>query len=108
MVKETLGKQPSSEALDRLLAKHFPGFTLDSDLRALILARKTEERNFSYPIPNALGRMIARQTGYYWGTSGHTTQPVLVGAMGPGAQLFHGYQDNTDFGQHLHRLIGGK
>ena len=52
--------------------------------------------------------MIARQTGYYWGTSGHTTQPVLVGAMGPGAQLFHGYQDNTDFGQHLHRLIGGR
>jgi hypothetical protein len=26
--------------------------------------------------------------------------------MGPGAELFRGYQDNTDFGKHLHRLIG--
>jgi alkaline phosphatase len=33
---------------------------------------------------------------------------VRVGAMGPGAQMFHGYQDNTDFGRHLHRLIRGK
>ena len=49
--------------------------------------------------------MVARQTGYYWGTSGHTPEPVAVGAIGPGAELFRGYQDNTDFGKHLHRLI---
>jgi len=107
-VKEKLGKQPSGEVLDRLLATHFPGFRLDPDLRGLILNGKTDERNFSYPTQNALGRMIARQTGYYWGTSGHTPEPVLVGAIGPGAELFRGYQDNTDFGRHLHRLIQGK
>lgn len=50
----------------------------------------------------------ARQPGFYWGTSGHTPEPVLVGAMGPGAELFRGYQDNTDFGRHLHRLINGR
>jgi hypothetical protein len=33
---------------------------------------------------------------------------VVVGAMGPGAELFRGYQDSTDFGKHLHRLIQGK
>ena len=49
--------------------------------------------------------MVARHTGYYWGTSGHTPEPVAVGAVGPGAELFRGYQDNTDFGKHLHRLI---
>jgi alkaline phosphatase len=65
------------------------------------------ERNFTYPTQNALGRMVARQTGFYWGTSGHTTEPVLVGAMGPGADAFRGYQDNTDFGKVLHRLIDG-
>jgi alkaline phosphatase len=107
-VKEKLGKSPSGEALDQLLAQHFPGFRLDPDLRALILASKTDERNFTYLPQNALGRMVARQTGYYWGTSGHTPEPVLVGAIGPGADLFRGYQDNTDFGKHLHRLIGGK
>jgi alkaline phosphatase len=103
-----LGKQPSGEALDQLLARHFPGFRLDLDLRELILGGKTDERTFTYLPHNALGRMVARQTGYYWGTSGHTPQPVLVGAMGPGAQLFHGYQDNTEFGRHLHQLIRGR
>ena len=104
-VKDKLGKQSSGEVLDQLLASHFPGFRLDADLRALILDGKTDERNFTYLPQNALGRMIARQTGYYWGTSGHTPQPVLVGAMGPGAELFRGYQDNTEFGKHLHRLL---
>lgn len=106
MVKEKLGKKPAVEALDQLIAKHYPGFKLDADLRALFLAGKTMERNFSYVPENLLGRMVARQTGFYWGNSGHTPEPVAVGAMGPGAELFRGYQDNTDFGKHLHRLLG--
>ncbi len=105
-VKEKLGKNPSGAMLEELLAKHFPGFTLDNDLRERLLAGKTLERNFSYVLHNVLGRMVARQTGFYWGTSGHTPEPVPVGAIGPGATLFHGYQDNTDFGRHLHRLLG--
>ncbi len=106
MVKEKLGKKPSAEVLDKLLAEHFPGFRLDPDLRELLLSGKTLERNFSYVLQNVLGRMIARQTGFYWGTSGHTSEPVAVGGLGPGAELFRGFQDNTDFGKHLHRLIG--
>jgi alkaline phosphatase len=106
--RESLGSKPSGEVLDGILAKHFPGFRLDADLRELILGRKSVERNFTYTPQNALGRMVARQTGYYWGTSGHTPEPVAVGAIGPGAELFRGYQDNTDFGKHLHRLIQGK
>lgn len=107
-VREKLGKAPSGAVLDQLVATHFPGFRLDADLRGLILAGKTDERNFSFPVQNALGRMIARQTGYYWGTSGHTPEPVAVGALGPGSELFRGYQDNTDFGKHLHRLLQHK
>jgi alkaline phosphatase len=106
--KETLGRKPSAEVLDKMIAEHFPGFRLDPDLRQLVLGRKTDERNFAYLPQNALGRMVARQTGYYWGTGGHTPEPVAVGAIGPGAELFRGYQDNTDFGKHLHRLIQGK
>jgi len=105
MVREKLGKKPSGEVLDGLLVKHFPGFRLDPDLRELILKQQALDRNFSYVPQNVLGRMVARRTGYYWGTSGHTPEPVLVGAIGPGAELFRGYQDNTDFGKHLHRLI---
>lgn len=105
MVKERLGKKPSAEILDQLLAKHFPGFRLDADLRELLLSGKPIERNYSYLPQNILGHMVARQTGFYWGTSGHTPEPVAVGAIGPGAELFRGFQDNTDFGKHLHRLI---
>ncbi len=107
-VKEKLGDKPSGVLLDELLAKHFPGFTLDKDLRELVLEKRPLERNTFYLPQNVLGRMVARQTGYYWGTAGHTPQPVAVGAMGPGAELFRGYQDNTDFGRHLHRLIDGR
>ena len=108
MVKEKLGRKPSGEALDKLVAEHLPGFRLDADLRELILNQKTRERNYSYVPQNVLGHMVARQTGYYWGTSGHTPEPVAVGAIGPGAELFRGFQDNTDFGKHLHRLIEGR
>jgi alkaline phosphatase len=103
---EKLGRKPSPEALDKLLAAHFPGFRLDADLREAILKGELLERNFSYPVRNALGRMVSRQTGIYWGTSGHTTEPVLVGAVGPGAERFRGYHDNTGFGRILHGLLG--
>ncbi|HZE11233.1 MAG TPA: alkaline phosphatase [Burkholderiales bacterium] len=105
---KALGRKPSPEALDKLIAQHFPGLQLDADLREAILNQSPLDRNFSYATQNALGRMVARQTGFYWGTSGHTTEPVAVGAIGPGAELFKGYQDNTDFARNLHRLIGGR
>ena len=110
LIDEALGPTPKGEDLDRLLAQHFPGFSLDADLREAILKRRPLERNLMAYGPSraALSRMVSRQTGFYWGTSGHTTEPVAVGALGPGAHLFRGYQDNTEFAQHLHALIGGK
>jgi alkaline phosphatase len=105
---EKLGAKPTGQVLDQLLAKHFPGFRLDPDLRELILRRRPLDRNFGAITQNVLARMISRQTGYFWATSGHTPQPAIVGAMGPGAELFRGFQDNTHFGKHLHRLIQGK
>jgi alkaline phosphatase len=103
---ETVGKKPTGEAIDKLVADHFPGFRLDPDLRDAILKGDLLERNYSYAIRNALGRMVARQTGFYWGTSGHTTEPVVVGALGPGAERFKGYHDNTGFARALHGLLG--
>ena len=102
-----LGPKPGGEALDALVAKHLPGFTLDADLREAILQRRALERNFSTLPHSVLARMIARQTGFYWGSSGHTTEPVAVGAIGPGAEFFRGYGDNTDFGRTLLKLIDG-
>jgi alkaline phosphatase len=102
----SLGRKPDPDALDRLIARHFPGFRLDADLREAILTQRQGERNSPGPTQDALARMVARQTGFYWGTAGHTTEPVAVGAIGPGSELFRGYQDNTEFGRKLQRLIG--
>jgi len=105
---KALGRKPSAAAVEKLVAQHFPGFQLDADVRDAIVNQTQLERNFSYATQNALGRMVARQTGFYWGTAGHTTEPVAVGAIGPGAELFKGYQDNTEFARSLQRLIGGR
>ncbi len=102
---ETLGAKPDAAVLDRLVAQHFPGFRLDADLREAILARRPLERNFGNAVAGALSRMVSRQSGVYWGTAGHTSEPVVIGALGPGAELFRGYQDNTAFAQNLRRLL---
>jgi alkaline phosphatase len=102
---EEVGQKPSAEGFESLLAGHFPGFVLDADLREMILTPRPLGRH-PYVVQNALGQMVARQTGICWGTRGHTAEPVLVGASGPGADLFRGYRDNTDFGRSLHRLLG--
>lgn len=105
---ERLGKQPTVDALDRELARHFPGFRLDTDLREHLLKNQPLERNFTYGLASIFGRMVARQTGYYWGTSGHTTEPVAIGAIGPGAERLRGYYDNTGFASRMRALIEGR
>ena len=106
---ELIGRKPTAEALDKVIAEHFPGFRLDDDLRTALLKGQPLERNAAAYLPQpTLARMISRQTGIYWGTTGHTTEPVVVGAVGPGAPLFRGYMDNTDFAKILHKLIDGR
>ena len=52
--------------------------------------------------------MVANNTQAYWSTGGHTNHPVFVAALGPGAEKFKGYQDNTDFGKNLKAILEGK
>jgi alkaline phosphatase len=100
-----LGRAPAPDAVDALVTRHFPGFTLDPDLRDAILQRRTPDLNFLAATEAALSRMIARRTGFYWASSAHSGDPVVVGALGPGADLFRGWRDNTEFGRALHRLL---
>lgn len=41
-----------------------------------------------------------------WGTWGHTAQPVITYAIGPGAQAFMGGLDNTDIAPLLAQILG--
>jgi len=106
---EILGEKPSSAALDRLLAQHFNAFTLEPDLREAILKKKPVGPPFpSHPVAGALSAMVSRQTNARWASTRHTNQPVFVAAVGPGAERFRGYQDNTDFAKHLFALLRAK
>ena len=89
--------------------EYFRGFTLAPEFREAIVKRQPVSRTlFSDPTAQALGAMIANNTQAYWQTSAHTNQPVLVAALGVGAERFKGYYDNAEFGNTLKKLMEGK
>lgn len=104
-----LGRKPTAEAVDKLMGDHFRNFTIAPEFKDAIVNRKPISRTvFTENTAQALGAMIANNTQVYWQTSGHTNQPVLVAALGVGAENFKGYYDNSEFGGKLKLLIAGK
>ncbi|MGH7826932.1 MAG: alkaline phosphatase [Candidatus Binatia bacterium] len=106
---EILGSRPTAEAIDRLMKEHFKGFTLAPEYKEAILNRRPISRSiFGDSTINGLGMMVANNTQAYWVTTAHTNHPVLVAALGPGAERFRGYQDNADFGRNLKAILEGQ
>jgi len=104
-----LGPNPSSAAVDKLMIEHFPGFTLAPEFKEKIVNNQLMSRTiFAEPVANALGMMVANNTQIYWQNTAHSNHPVLVAALGVGAERFKGYYDNADFGQKLKALMEGK
>lgn len=104
--KATTSSYDLNAYLNVLLNENFPGLVLDDDLREKILSQGQLNPNSNYLPANILALAIARQTGFYWGSSGHTPAPITVAAIGPGAQIFKGFDDNTAFAGKLRRLMG--
>jgi alkaline phosphatase len=106
---ERLGRNPTSESVDKLMHDHFPGFTLAPEYKDAIIKRQPISRTlFTDPVAQALGAMVANNIQAYWQTSTHTNAPVLVAALGIGAERFKGYYDNAEFGVKLKKLFEGK
>ena len=106
--KEGASEKDLDRYLSELLKENYPGLELEEELRQKIITQSQLSPNYNYLPSNILAQAIARQTGFYWGTSGHTSEPIIVAAIGPGAQIFKGYGDNTDFARKLKQLIQGK
>ena len=104
--KQTNSHSDLNAYLNVLLQDNFPGLVIDDDLREKILSQGQLNPNSNYLPSNILALAIARQTGFYWGSSGHTPTPITVAAIGPGAQIFKGFDDNTAFAVKLRRLMG--
>ena len=106
---QNLGAQPTAEAIEKLMREHFRGFTMAPEFKEGIIRRQPYSRTlFGDVTANTLGLMVANNTQIYWQTSAHTNQPVLVAALGAGAEHFRGYYDNADFGKKLKAVIEGK
>ena len=106
--KQTTSSTELNAYLNTVLQENFPGLVLDDDLREKILSQGQLNPNSNYLPANILGLAIARQTGFYWGTAGHTPTPITVAAIGPGSQVFKGFDDNTAFATKLRQLMGQK
>lgn len=94
--------------LSSLLDEGFPGLVVEDDLRQKILSQGQLGPNSNYLPSNILALAIARQTGFYWASSGHTPTPITVAAFGPGSSIFKGIDDNTAFAHKVGRLITQK
>jgi alkaline phosphatase len=104
-----LGRKPTADNIDKLMREQFSGFTLPPEYKEVILNRQPVSRTiYLDPTANALGMMIANHTQAYWQTTSHTNQPVLIAALGAGAERFAGYYDNSDFGKKLMEILNGK
>ncbi len=85
--------------------EYFPGVSFMPAERAAVINKTPREEQSSYLPHNTLAQIIGKTTGIYWGTSGHTPEPVIAAATGPGHQVFQGYYDNTDFAKKLYQLL---
>lgn len=104
-----LGNEPKGDAVDKLMADHFPGFTLAPEFKDKIVNNQFVSRTiFAEPVANSLGMMVANNTQIYWQNTAHSNVPVIVAALGVGAERFKGYYDNADFGKKLKALLEGK
>ncbi len=65
----------------------------------------TKGRDRQKAINQVLASVISTHTRTGWTTTGHTAVDVPVMAIGPGSEAFRGYQDNTDIGKALLKLI---
>lgn len=104
-VQEGYSRNQLDDYLNELIQENFPGLKIDDDLRQKLLTQGQVGNNYNYLPANILGQAIARQTGIYFASSGHTPAPILVVAYGPGQQIFNGYEDNTQFAHKLRKLV---
>ncbi|MFA8433173.1 MAG: alkaline phosphatase [Marinifilaceae bacterium] len=78
-----------------------------------MLAKKERNKNDQYyllygsydPITVTACHLLANKAGIGWTSYSHTATPIPMRAIGPGAELFSGYYDNTDLPKNIMKLL---
>lgn len=106
---EMLGRRPTVSDIQRMLAQFYPGLEMHERYQQHILRNEMVNPALARRIhQGAFGLMLGQYTFVYWGTTGHSTTPVQVGAIGVGAERFRGSMDNTKFARILFELLGSR
>src|SRR5690606_35069629 len=74
-------------------------------LESVTIDDQLKGRDKLKPVHQVLVQIISEHTRTAWTTSGHTAVDVAVMAVGPGADAFRGYIDNTDIAKALLKLV---
>jgi hypothetical protein len=78
-----------------------------AEMLAEFLARKGRAMNNQFNSETAqLGQLLANHTGLCFTGHSHTSDYVPLTAIGPGAELFRGFIQNTDIFRHYTTLAG--
>ena len=72
----------------------------DARARALAGQKSPNPYNIS-PFGFAFADILTHRAGVGWSSFGHTGEPVIMTASGPGSSAFSGYYDNTDIAKKI-------
>jgi alkaline phosphatase len=75
---------------------------LIGDAQARALAGQTSSNPYNIsPFGSAFADILTRRAAVGWASFGHTGEPVIMTASGPGSSAFKGYYDNTDIAKKM-------
>ena len=77
----------------------------DAKVRALAGQLSPNPYNIS-PFGFVFAGILTHRASVGWSTFGHTGEPVILTATGPGSSVFEGYYDNTDIPKKIASLWG--
>jgi alkaline phosphatase len=97
MLKE-IGSPATAAALQSTVRRHTP-FSLSDDELEHILAQKSPTPFLSDRTSNLLADVLSARYNIGWMSRDHTSEPLFVFGIGPGAEQLRGFHDNTDIGK---------
>ncbi len=89
----------SDNLSDKLAGEKFAAKTKTNDDRLMMTSRDVAALKDAFArnkLPDEARRITSEKAGVGWSSGAHTALPVLTTAGGVGADVYHGYLDNTD------------
>lgn len=104
-----MGKEPTPAKVQEVI-REATGYQVPADKAAMfvqVLARKSKAMyDLMNSVPSQLGQLMANHWAIGWTGNSHTADFVQLLAIGPGAERFRGFIQNTDVFHHYLAFAG--